>query len=284
MIVPVNCTSRSSLIVVKLTSEHGNYGDVARGWGRVSWSRGTLPWLFSGAEADHNGRASCIGIRLMPHVRGEPTRPHLRVATSSVRLERDVHYRLTVWSDHGTERAPRVVLTCVYPRPRNHPVGEQGQGRATHLQLLPHKQPRPYLPALLRMAHPRRAYEGEDPRPPSHPEAPAPPKAPLRVRFERGRRAGLRPISAGRGRVGLRPETGRFFVGARRSGVRGARGTQDRGGGEGSCWGRSWPSAAGTRSADGGAPARSTTRPGAGDASERERENHLPVLHAPVAA
>src|SRR5215212_1196054 len=34
------------------------------------------------------------------------TRPHLRVATSSARLERDVHYRLTVWSDHGTERDP----------------------------------------------------------------------------------------------------------------------------------------------------------------------------------
>ena len=54
-----------------------------------------------------------------------------------------------------------VVLTCVGPRPRDHHVGEQEQGVQAHLQLRPHKQPGPNLPALLRLAHPRRTHGGE---------------------------------------------------------------------------------------------------------------------------
>jgi hypothetical protein len=41
-------------------------------------------------------------------------------------------------------------------RPRNPPVGFQGQGRPPHLQLRPHKQPRPHRTGLLHLAHPNR--------------------------------------------------------------------------------------------------------------------------------
>ena len=68
---------------------------------------------------------------------------------------------------------PGVVPACVGPRPRNSPVGEQGQRITPHLQLRPHKQPRPHLPGLLRLAHPLRTYEGEVPRPSPHPETPS---------------------------------------------------------------------------------------------------------------
>lgn len=67
-----------------------------------------------------------------------------------------------------------VVLVCVGPRSRDDCVGEQGQRFKIYLQLQPHKQHQPCCPTLLRLAHPRRANEGEAPRLPSHPEASAP--------------------------------------------------------------------------------------------------------------
>jgi hypothetical protein len=46
----------------------------------------------------------------------------------------------------GSSINPAVVPTGFHPRSRDAPVGEQGQRDVPHLQLRPHKRPRPWLP------------------------------------------------------------------------------------------------------------------------------------------
>ena len=66
-----------------------------------------------------------------------------------------VHFCRAVRPYYRAERHTRLCPDLRGPTPtRPCSVGEQGQSGAPHLQLRPHKQPRPRRPDLLRLAHP----------------------------------------------------------------------------------------------------------------------------------
>ncbi|HYQ82691.1 MAG TPA: DNA methyltransferase [Rubrobacter sp.] len=55
----------------------------------------------------------------------------------------------------------RVVPTCVGPRLRDAPLGEQGRRISTYLQLPPGQKQRYHCPTPFRLAHPFRDREGD---------------------------------------------------------------------------------------------------------------------------